>query len=70
MESMSGLSRMFINLESERFALDGASILALDPSTAPGGHDYQRVRIQLAAADTRDCGLYPARHRRAVGRGS
>ncbi len=49
MESMSGLSRMFINLESERFALDGALILVLDPSTAPGGHDYQRVRIQLAA---------------------
>ena len=49
MESMSGLSRMFINLESERLALDGTLILVLDPSTAPGGHDYQRVRAQLAA---------------------
>ena len=49
MKPMSGLSRMFINIESERFALDGALILVLDPSTAPGGHDYQRVRTQLAA---------------------
>jgi diacylglycerol O-acyltransferase len=49
METMSGLNRMFVNVESDRFPVDFVGIFLLDPSTAPGGHDYQRVRAELAA---------------------
>ncbi len=49
MEPMSGLSRMFINIESERLPMDFVGLFLLDPSTAPDGHDYRRVRAQLAA---------------------
>ncbi len=49
MKPMSGLSRMFINIEV-RSVPDGLyRIFLLDPSTAPDGHDYHRVRAQLAA---------------------
>ena len=47
MKPMSGLSRMFINIESERLPMDFIGIFLLDPSTAPDGHDYHRVRAQL-----------------------
>jgi diacylglycerol O-acyltransferase len=46
---MNGLDRMFLNVESDRIPMDMFGILLLDPSTAPGGHNFQRFRAELAA---------------------
>jgi diacylglycerol O-acyltransferase len=46
---MNGLDRMFLNVESDRLLMDMFGILLLDPSTAPDGHDFQRVRTELSA---------------------
>jgi WS/DGAT/MGAT family acyltransferase len=48
MKQMNGLDRMFINVESPRLPMDVVGIFVLDPSTAPGRHDYQRVRAELS----------------------
>lgn len=54
MKQMNGLDRMFINIESDRLPMDMFAILTLDPSTAPGGHDYDRVRAEVSARVTRN----------------
>ena len=53
MQQMSGLDRMFINIESDRLPMDMVVILLLDPSTAPDDHNYDRVRAEVAARVTR-----------------
>jgi diacylglycerol O-acyltransferase / wax synthase len=48
-KAMNGLDRMFMNIESGRMPMDFTGIFILDPSTSGGGHDFDRVRTELAA---------------------
>jgi wax ester synthase-like acyl-CoA acyltransferase family protein len=48
-KAMNGLDRMFMNIESGRMPMDFMGIFILDPSTSGGGHDFDRVRTELAA---------------------
>jgi diacylglycerol O-acyltransferase len=46
---VSGLAHMFLGIESEKYPMDGAAMLMLDPSTAADGYGFAEVRGELAA---------------------